>query len=316
MTDVQKKITLSRLSQYGLLSVVSNDNLKFLQGQFTCDVKEVSAEQWRYSALCTNKGRMISNFLLAQVAANQHLLRMNASTIEAVATTLKKFAPFYKGTVTDSTNDYVILGLATSGTEATLDSLLQNIFATSLAATDIVKTTEQFTLVKLDAQRYECWIKKESAEKIWQQLSSLTTVIDESQWMLMNIRAGLGEVRKPTIEEWTPHMLNLQAIGAVNFKKGCYTGQEIVARTEYRGQQKRAMYRVSGNGSAPETAATLVDGEQPAGEIVIAAATNNNQWEALAVISDPHLEKSLQCNGQALQILSLPYTFRKPSLTK
>jgi len=316
MPNVQDKITLSRLSQYGLLSVVSNDNLKFLQGQLTCDIKEVSAEQWRYGALCTNKGRMISNFLLTQVAPNQHLLRMHASTIEAVATTLKKFAPFYKGTVTDSTNDYVILGLATSDANSALDPLLQTVFANDFSATNTVNTTEQFTLVKLDAQRYECWIKKECAEKVWQQLSSLTTVIDESQWTLMNIRAGLGEVRQSTIEEWTPHMLNLQAVGAVNFKKGCYTGQEIVARTEYRGQQKRAMYRISGHGSTPDTASTIIDDEQPAGEIVMTAPVNENQWEGLAVISDPHLDKSLQCNGQVLQILSLPYPFRKPVLAK
>jgi folate-binding protein YgfZ len=274
-------------------------------------VKEVTVEQWRYGALCTNKGRMISNFLLTQVAANQHLLRMHAATIEAVVTTLKKFAPFYKGTVTDHTSDYVMMGLASAGAGTALDSLLQTVFANTPLDINSAKTTEQFTLIKLDAHRCECWIKKESAEKVWQQLSSLTTVVDESQWTLMNIRAGLGEVRKPTIEAWTPHMLNLQAVGAINFKKGCYTGQEIVARTEYRGQQKRAMYCVSGTGVAPETAAAILDGEQQAGEIVMAAPTHNHAWEALAVIADPHLDKPLQCNGQALQLLSLPYPFRK-----
>ena len=313
---MQTNITLSQLSQYGLLSVTSTDNLKFLQGQLTCDVKEVANEQWRYGALCTNKGRMISNFLLAQVAPNQHVLRMQGSTVEAVLTTLKKFAPFYKGALHDVSADYRLIGLSSNGTETALNDLIKTIFANILPATDNIKTTEAFTLIQLAPQRYECWIKKAWAEKIWQQLSSLATVVDESQWTLQNIRAGLGEVCNATIEAWTPHMLNLQAIGAINFKKGCYTGQEIVARTEYRGQQKRAMYRITGNGAVPETGAAVLDDEQPAGEIVMAAQSNQDQWEALAVISDTHLDKTLECKDQTLQLLSLPYSFRKPAVTK
>jgi len=312
MTNAPTNITVSRLASRGLLSVSSNDNLKFLQGQLTCDLKEVTTEQWRYGALCTNKGRMISNFLLAQVADNQHLLCMHGSTIDAVLTTLKKFAPFYKGAVVDCTHDYVIIGLATSGTETDLNNLLQTIFTTSLPANHSAKTTGQFTLVKLDTHRYECWVKKEFEEHIWPALTNHATVVDESQWELINIRAGLGEVRKPTIEEWTPHMLNLQTVGAISFKKGCYTGQEIVARTEYRGQQKRAMYRIAGSGTAPATGSPLTEGEQNIGEIVMAQTTGDKQWEALAVLSDKQLEgATILCAGSTIQILDLPYPIRK-----
>lgn len=312
MTNAQTKISISRLSQYGLLSVASNDNLKFLQGQLTCDLKEVTTEQWRYGALCTNKGRMISNFLLAQTAQNQHLLRMHVSTIEAVLNTLKKFAPFYKGVVTDVGTDYAIIGLVTTEAETDLENLIQTVFASYLPAATSTKTTEQYTLVKLDAHRYECWIKKEFSESIWQQLLSHATTVDESQWELVNIRAGLGEVRKATIEEWTPHMLNLQTVGAISFKKGCYTGQEIVARTEYRGIQKRAMYRITGTGDAPATSTVLMDGEHSGGEIVMAQATGKDQWEALAVLSDKDLENvTFTCAGSPVAILDLPYAIRK-----
>jgi folate-binding protein YgfZ len=299
-------IAICQLASAGLLSVASNDNLKFLQGQLTCDLKEVSAEQWRYGALCTNKGRMISNFLLAQTAPNRHLLRMHRSTIEAVETTLKKFAPFYKGTVQDQSADYIIVGIAADA-ETALDGFVQGIFSTHLSGINAVKTTEQFTLVKLDKHRYECWINKNAADSYWQKSIAAASVTDETQWELLNIRAGLGEVRKATIEEWTPHMLNLQAVGAISFKKGCYTGQEIVARTEYRGQQKRAMYHISGTGAVPATATALTGGE-----IVMAQATSADKWEALAVLSDKDLEHTtLSCAGYPVQILDLPYAIRK-----
>jgi folate-binding protein YgfZ len=311
MTNTATKISISRLPNSGLLAVTSTDNLKFLQGQLTCDLKEVTAEQWRYGALCTNKGRMISNFLLAQIAPNQHLLRMHSSTIEAVVATLKKFAPFYKGTVTDCSADYVIVGIAASD-EAVLDDFVQKNFSTLPSTANAAKTTEQFTLLKLDTLRYECWIKKELADAYWQKLNSTAVVINETQWELLNIRAGLGEVRKATIEEWTPHMLNLQTIGAINFKKGCYTGQEIVARTEYRGLQKRAMYRIAGSGAAPATAALLMDGELSIGEIVLSQTTGNDQWEALAVLADKDIATStFTCNGATVTVLDLPYPIRK-----
>lgn len=304
-------ITVSRLSHQGLLSVSSNDNLKFLQGQLTCDLAEVNAGQWRYGALCTNKGRMISNFLLVQHATNQHLLRMHASTVDAVLNTLKKFAPFYKGTVSNSTTDYVVVGIAADN-EADINNLVQEVFSTQLSDNNAAASTEQFTLLKLDARRYECWIKTAFVDHYWQKLTAKAAVTDEAAWELLNIRAGLGEVRQASIEEWTPHMLNLQTVGAISFKKGCYTGQEIVARTEYRGQQKRAMYRIGGSGAAPATAAALLEAEHNRGEIVMAQTVADNRWEALAVVADKELAGSiLSCNGTAVQILDLPYAIRK-----
>ena len=306
-------IAVIRLASKGLLAISSNDNLKFLQGQLTCDLNEVTTAQWRYGALCTNKGRMISNFLLAQIAPNQHLLRMHSSTIEAVVNTLKKFAPFYKGTVSDSSADYQLIGItATNNTE--LDKLVQDVFATQLPGANATATTEQFTLVKLDGHRYEAWIKKAFADHYWHKLTATATTVDESTWELLDIRAGLGDVRKATIEEWTPHMLNLQTVGAISFKKGCYTGQEIVARTEYRGQQKRAMYRISGKGETPATGEPLLEGEQSHGEIVSAQTTGKSEWEALAVLADKDLASmTLSCKGAAVNILDLPYPVRKTS---
>jgi folate-binding protein YgfZ len=305
-------ITFCRLTQYGLLSVSSADNLKFLQGQFSCDVREVSERQWRYGALCTSKGRMIGNFLLAAPIASQHILRLPTSTLDAVSATLKKFAPFYKGTLTTITTDYSLVGLAGKSCA----EFIRNVFTAVPTDTYGIAVMDDAVIIRLDAQRYECWIKQSAFPAYLEKLQTSATEQAESVWDLSNIRNGLGEVRGSTIEEWTPHMLNLQAIGAVNFKKGCYTGQEIVARTEYRGQQKRAMFRIKGrrlqgSGLAPEAGTEILDGEQKAGEIVMASATDNGDWEALAVINDQHLDKPLHCQQGVIQLLDLPYTTNK-----
>jgi len=297
-------IIFCRLTAYGLLSVSSADNLKFLQGQFTCDIREVSDRQWRYGALCTSKGRMIGNFLLAAPTAGQHVLRLPTSTLDAVSATLKKFAPFYKGTLASITADYVLIGLAGAGS----NEVIRQVFSTVPAEANGIVVTADAVVMRIDEQRYECWIKQSVFPAYCEKLLATATEQPASVWDLWNIRSGLGEVRGATIEEWTPHMLNLQAIGAINFKKGCYTGQEIVARTEYRGQQKRAMYRVQGSGPVPEAGNAIMDSEQSAGEIVMASATGHGQWEALAVINDQHLDKPLHCQQALLQLLDLPYT--------
>lgn len=293
-------ILICPLPQYGLLSIKSADNLKFLQGQFTCDLREVTQAQWRYGALCTNKGRMISNFLLVEAAPNHHLVRLQRSTLDAVQSTLKKFAPFYKGTLEDVTATRIPVGI--SGTNSA--DFIKQQWGVLPDTNGAVCQNEAGIVIRLSDMRFECWLNASTAAP--------ATNSPAAHWDLMNIRAGLGEVSGASIEAWTPHMLNLQATGAVNFKKGCYTGQEIVARTEYRGQQKRAMYRISGSGVVPAPATRLLDGDHEAGEIVLSAPVNDG-WEALAVIGESHLENPLTCHSEHLTILTLPYAFKKPA---
>jgi len=304
---LERQTTVSVMLYHSLLRITSSDNLKFLQGQFTCDLKEVSATQWRYGAMCTNKGRMIANFLLLQTAENQHLIRVSTGTIEPLQNTLKKFVPFYKGTLDNLGEQFVLLGL--NGTDAT--DLIQSIFIQVPEINGAIQTDEAI-VVRLAETRYECWVKNTCLASVWPRFIEQATPTGCAYWELLNIRAGLGEVRQTTIEEWTPHMLNLQITGAISFKKGCYTGQEIVARTEYRGQQKRAMYRIAGRGMAPATGSPLTEDEHTIGEIVMAQMTGDKQWEALAVLSDKNLEElKPNCAGETVQILDLPYSIRK-----
>jgi folate-binding protein YgfZ len=305
--QLAQQTTVSVMMAHGLLQVQSTDNLKFLQGQFTCDVKEVTPQQWRYGALCTHQGRVIANFLLLQAADNQHILRVSTDTLGALQETLNKFAPFYRATLSNRVNDFVLLGL--QGPQAA--ALTRQVFQQVPDVGNVVQTvTISATIVCLAEQRFECWIKNEALVGLWPQLVAQAKPTGCAYWQLLNIRAGLGEVRQSTIEAWTPHMLNLQSIGAISFKKGCYTGQEIVARTEYRGHQKRAMYRISGTGHAPDPAAPVMAGEHSAGEIVLASPSGEQQWEGLAVLAETHLDRPLSCNHQPIQQLNLPYAVK------
>ena len=300
----------THLPHLGLLSIRSADNLKFLQGQFTCDVREVSPAQWRYGALCTNQGRMISNFILMQLDAQQHLLCLHRSTLTAVQNTLKKFAPFYKGALDDLSEQHQVIGLAGP------DSVSQAAawIGQNLDATHSMARNENSWALRLHTDRALLLVATEHAESVWSWLDTRAHTVEPEQWELLNIRAGLGEVRETTIEAWTPHMLNLQLIGAINFKKGCYTGQEIVARTEYRGQNKKAMYRIRGSGPLPSPGTDIEDHAQKAGELVMASPATPEHWEALAVINDKHLHAPLSCQGTAIELLDLPYTL--PSKTE
>jgi len=289
------------LPDYTILSVRSIDNLKFLQGQFTCDLREVSSNAWRYGALCTPQGRMVGNFLLAEWAPNHHLLRLPKSAAEAVATTLNKFAPFYKGAVTDDGADFVLYGLVGG-------DRLPKFLPTLPTGSNGCALVDDTLQLRLDESRYECWVRRHTSGPFRQKLQEAFPEQPASAWDLLTVRRGLGEVRGQTVETWTPHMLNLPAIGAVNFKKGCYTGQEIVARTEYRGHQKRAMYRVESSGTVPEPGTEILDETQRAGEIVLASpAGPDGRWEALAVIGDSHIDHTLTCEQHALRLLDLPY---------
>jgi len=298
-----QQTTVSVMMYHALVTLQSADNLKFLQGQFTCDVREVTREQWRYGALCTHQGRMIANFLMLQTADNIHTLRLSTGTVDALASTLAKFAPFYKASVADHSHDAVLLGICGSQAPA----LVTQVFAQAPAPGSALHH-EQAIVIALDEQRFECWVKNEYLASIWPQLAAGATPTGCAFWQLMNIRAGLGEVRAATVEKWTPHMLNLQVTGAISFKKGCYTGQEIVARTEYRGHQKRAMYRVQGSGVVPEAGTPVLDGEHAAGEIVMASCSDSTHWEALAVLTETVLDHALVCQQQPVQLLTLPYT--------
>lgn len=296
---------LIELDHYGLLGVEGPDAAKFLQGQVTCDVHELAHRVTRLGAQCNIKGRMLVSFRAVQLDEQHIVLRMHQGLIEKALTSFGKYIVFSKAKLHDRSSDYRRIGLY--GAQA--ESLLRAVFATIPEQTDERVVAGEHIIIKLAGQRYECWLGA-NAENILAQLSPHTIPAAENLWTLLDIRAGIGEVRPESYELFTPQALNYQLVNAVNFRKGCYTGQEIVARLHYRGTLKRHMHRIvidaDGDG-LPLPGSQLNNNQGNAvGEIVMAAYANPQQIEALANIVDEQLNDAWLAHKK-VQPMSLPY---------
>jgi folate-binding protein YgfZ len=268
--------TTSFLQHMALVEITSNNNETFLQGQLTCDVRETSVSQWRYGAHCTPKGRIIANFLLAAKDDNQHIIQLPANNTAALITSLQKYAPFYKGECKEVTDNHLQLGV--SGPDAGM--IVKTLFglAPEAGASHVV---EAGMILGLENNRYQLWLLPDQAEPIWQQLVEQTRCTGPEWWQLQDIRSGLAWVEHDTCEEWTPHMLNLHKTGAISFTKGCYTGQEIVARTEYKGKQKKALFHMGGRGAKPGCGDIVREETTNIGQVVNACPSARDQWKSL-----------------------------------
>ncbi len=302
------KNTVSVLDDCALLMCSGIDSAKFLQGQLTCNLQDITPSQTRLGAHCTPKGRMAATFQLAQTDTNDYVLRTHRDTVEPLKKALAKYMVFSNATLRHASDDFLQLGI--SGQDA--QAIVERVFGEApLLHNTISKCADGFVWRVTDAPRFECWIHAACAQRVWQQLSGQASPTCAHYWQWLNIRDGLGCVRAETIEEFIPQMLNLQLLDGISFTKGCYTGQEIVARMQYRGTLKKAMYRFAGAGAAPvsNTPIYLVEQNQAIGNIVIAEAISDAKWEALAVVSHDAIEQPLHMeDGTKVHVLPIPYT--------
>ncbi|MGP6430817.1 CAF17-like 4Fe-4S cluster assembly/insertion protein YgfZ [Pseudomonas paraglycinae] len=294
------------LSHEGVLAVRGADAGKFLQGQLTCNINYLSDTQASLGARCTQKGRMQSSFRIV-LEGDGVLLAMAGELLEPQLADLKKYAVFSKSKLTDESASWVRFGLDHG------DAALSSLGLELPANTDSVARHEGLIAIRVSPNRAELWVPADQADGIKGKLSAQLIEGELNQWLLGQIRAGIGQVMPSTRELFIPQMLNLQAVGGVSFKKGCYTGQEIVARMQYLGKLKRRLHRVQLDASElPEPGTPLFAPSHGSsiGEVVLAARAEKN-IELLAVLQaeaadagDLHLGTA---EGPALHLLDLPY---------
>ncbi|MBI6599581.1 MULTISPECIES: CAF17-like 4Fe-4S cluster assembly/insertion protein YgfZ [Pseudomonas] len=291
----------------GVLAVRGADAAKFLQGQLTCNLNYLSDTQASLGARCTQKGRMQSSFRIL-LQGDGVLLAMASELLEPQLADLKKYAVFSKSKLTDESAAWSRFGLVNA------NSALANLGLELPAETDSVARNEYLIAIRVSPDRSELWVPSDRADAVKAQLSETLDQADLNEWLLGQIRAGIGQVMPQTRELFIPQMLNLQAVGGVSFKKGCYTGQEIVARMQYLGKLKRRLYRLSlDSAQMPEPGTPLFSPSHSSsiGEVVIAAKADQ-VIELLAVLQaeaadsgDVHLGT---LEGPGLRLLDLPYT--------
>jgi tRNA-modifying protein YgfZ len=296
------------LSHAGVLEVRGPDAEKFLQGQITCSAAEVTPALSSPGAYCTVKGRVVTSFQLLRPQSELFFLRMRRDLLDIATHTLGKYIVFSKATLTLA-EPVLGIGLHGSAVGSVLRELIGQLPAQQYGT---VSYSDGLLLQCDDAGlQYEYWGPATAANALWSHCAPRCIAVGSRYWHWLTIRAGSAEICAATTEMFLPHMLNYHLTGAINFKKGCYTGQEIVARTHYRGQVKRHLLRASIIGPVPSAGSDVIDGNgKSVGNVVDSVAINAEAAELLAVVaetasSDP--QPILRVGSAELCALTLPY---------
>lgn len=305
---------IADLSHRGLIAAHGEDAFEFLQGQLTSDLRQVDTIRSQLSAYLTPKGRALALFRVFR-RDDRYLLSLPRPLLEPILKRLRMFVLRSRVTLEDATDAVLRMGL--SGPRAERD--LRDALGTVPADIDGVAHSGQFTVIRTGGPhpRFEIASEDEEAlRKLWVALNVRAAPVGAGPWELLDIVAGTPTVSPETQELFVPQMLNLELLGGVSFQKGCYTGQEIVARTQHLGKLKRRMYRARAATDVVPAPGTLVyaaslGSEQAAGTVVRAEPSPEGGCELLAVIVIEAAQSETirlgSPEGTALSLLDLPY---------
>jgi len=285
------------LDDEALLHIVGPDTLTFLQGQTTCDTRVVDTGHALPGAFCTPKGRVVCDFLLCQIAENHFVLRMRRDILDSSAAAFGKYIVFSKAELQPDKQNWQVFGCW--GEKVT--TVLHTVFG---VGSDTGKRYDSicgdgFVIIQTDDTgcQFECYIDTESRSELADKLTSAMNAGDVNSWQARQIEQGIGRIEAATVEEFIPQMLNYDLTGHVSFDKGCYTGQEVVARMHYRGKPKRRLYRATmTENQVPQAGALLYSSgsEQSVGTLVNSALDAEGMPIALVVAPVVEAESSLQ----------------------
>ena len=304
------KDIITALSHMAILEIDGEDAITFLQGQLTNDIKQLNGTNSQYSGYCNPKGRLLALFLA--FAHQDHLhLQLPLCLTEAISKRLRMYVMRSKVTIKDKSDQIISLGIAGPNAESKLKALFK---VAPKAAYELI-TLEDATLLRLpdDSPRYQVFTHQVNLERIWKVLSSDTQKVGKGIWDYLEIQAGIPEITTATQEAFVPQMVNLDSLDGINFKKGCYTGQEIVARTHYLGKVKRrtqiAHIDLEDQPMAGDIV-TLKKTEEVIGQIVRSAVAPNGGFDVLVEMRLENFEsdkENISCNGSLLAFKTLPY---------
>lgn len=247
-------LTLMTLDDWALATLTGADAEKYLQGQVTADVAQLTEHQHLLAAHCDPKGKMWSNLRLFRRQDGFALIERR-SLRDAQLTELKKYAVFSKVTIAPD-DEHVLLGVA--GFQAR--AALKNLFSELPDAEKQVVSEGETSILWFEhpAERFLLVTDAATAERVTEALRGEAQLNNSQQWLALNIEAGLAVIDAVNSAQFIPQATNIQALGGISFKKGCYTGQEMVARAKFRGANKRALWTLAGRASrVPEAGEDL-----------------------------------------------------------
>ncbi|MFX2607268.1 tRNA-modifying protein YgfZ [Enterobacter mori] len=247
-------LTLMTLDDWALATLTGADAEKYLQGQVTADVAQLTEHQHLLAAHCDPKGKMWSNLRLFRRQDGFALIERR-SLRDAQLTELKKYAVFSKVTIAPD-DEHVLLGVAGFQARAALNNLFSEL---PDAEKQVVSEGETSILwFEHPAERFLLVTDVATAERVTDAMRGEAQLNNSQQWLALNIEAGLPVIDVVNSAQFIPQATNIQALGGISFKKGCYTGQEMVARAKFRGANKRALWTLAGRASrVPEAGEDL-----------------------------------------------------------
>ncbi len=308
------------LKQTGLLSLEGDDAVSFIHGQLSNDIEHLGSNQARLAAYCNPQGRMLALFN-AWKSSGKVWLTIPRDILATLLKRLQMYILRAKVTISDESDNMAILGIGgEKGGEA-----LSKWFET-LPSEPFGKTENEYgVLVRVaDAfgfPRYLLTIAEERLQAIESELSSTLSVCDESGWTMGDIKAGVPQITLPVQDRFIPQMVNLEQAGGLSFKKGCYPGQEVIARSQYKGTVKRRMFHgmveLPFEADPPVdvnmTAGTdIVDSTgQACGTVVCSARRDNSRVDFLAVVQTEAISndalRAEKADGPMITWIPLPY---------
>lgn len=282
----ESRTVLVPLTHLATIEAGGEDARSFLHSQFTSDVNHLTEGKMQHAGWCTAKGRMQASFVV-QRTHDAYRLMLAADLLEGAKKRLQMFVLRAKVTLT-ACSDEVLLGLAgPQATEALADA--------GLSMPDTPMTFARHgavSVLRLEDQRYVISTPEAEAPALWQKLSVKARPAGVPVWRWLDVQAAFPLVSLATKEEFVPQMADFEKIGGVSFHKGCYPGQEIVARTQYLGKVKRHLFRLVS--SAPLKAGDEIYSpdnlEQACGKVMTAAPAPAGGYTALAVVQSNHAD--------------------------
>ena len=300
---------ITELSHFGLIRATGSDVRTFLQGQLTNDINQVTPVLAQLSSYCSPKGRILGSFWVMQRGDDLYL-QLPADRLPGILKRLRMFVLRAQVTLEDASGELARFGIT--------GSCAADLLPFAPGADKATATRDDITVIRLPGERprFEIIGPVSALAPLWSKLSETATQTGPDFWSLMDIRAGVPNVFEDTVEAFVPQMANLQLIGGVSFTKGCYTGQEVVARMQYLGKLKRRMYLAHiADTQRPAPGAEVFspssESGQGAGRIVDAAPSPDGGFDVLAVLQISSAEagdvRLHDAAGPVLDLRPMPY---------
>lgn len=311
---------ITDLSHLGVIRARGDDAASFLQGQLTNDINEVNEKHYQLSGYCNPQGRLLAIFQIYSYRGDYYLL-LPATLTQDTLERLRKFILMSRVTLDDVSDELVRIGIY--GKQA--GQRLQNVLNGTLPDADRNTVSDDdmaLLYIPGHSPRYLLCGAPEKMQDLWTRLDVHAAAVGAYNWGWQDIQAGLPVVYPETIGSFIPQMVNLDLLDAINFKKGCYTGQEIVARLHYRGKLKRRMYlaEIPRGNDSPQPGDILYDDRlsdegKAVGHIVRCQPSPSATVSLLAVISIEQAREGLpdghihwqSPSGPVLTPAPLPY---------